>query len=141
MAANPAPVPSLLSKGEAHGAGSASDKHVDCGRSKVNWGNGMRSLARAAGERGRVCAKALGTRGALGWMKMLGLIGMGGCVGVDGGGGVYACAGVEVGVSVRVGECVCRGAWTGVSARCIGERACVSIKASCLFDCVCAAKS
>lgn len=44
FALNPAPLPSLLSKGEEQVAESASDRplmYLDCGWSKVNWGRGM----------------------------------------------------------------------------------------------------
>lgn len=77
FALNPAPLPSLLSKGEEQVAVSASDRpaerplmYLDCGWSKVNWGRAMQSPARdgclAVGEREWVCEKgvALGTRGA-----------------------------------------------------------------------------
>lgn len=63
FALNPAPLPSLLSKGEEHVAESASDRpadrplmYLDCGWSKVNWGRGMYSPVR--GE----CLAAVGER-------------------------------------------------------------------------------
>lgn len=41
FALNPVPLPSLLSKGEEQVAVSVSDRYLDCGWSKVNWGRGM----------------------------------------------------------------------------------------------------
>lgn len=77
FALNPAPPPSLVSKGEEQVAVSVSDRpadrplmNLDCGWSKVNWGRGTQSPESEAclwmGERECVCEKGIGfgTRGA-----------------------------------------------------------------------------